>query len=273
MSQWRLVAASNIDSTRWNECVRRHRRELFSEYWYWTAVCTSWQAWIKGDYEDVLALPIERKWGVIPFLRTPLYVKWIEGDTSQLKQLIHSFFGFKRVHVLFEIDGASQKSVQTLKLDKDWKPSRELAKNIRKSQSENPQFIDAVSWADFSQFMNQHHPYNWPAIQQQTMKSLYEASFEKGMGKIVGVKMHDQWAAMQFLLREESRAYLIQNAVSAEWRSREPMPFLLHTLFTQWQSQSAPVTINFMGSSNPGVARFNEKFGANTSFYWEFPGR
>jgi len=273
MSQWRLVSLSNIDAARWDDCVRRQKGEVFSEHWYWLAVCPSWQAWVKGDYEEVLALPSERKWGVIPFMRTPLYVKWLEGDATQLQQLIHSFFGFKRVHTLFEMKGTSRKSIQILKLDKDWSPTRELAKNIRKSQVENPHFIDSVSWADFSSFLSQNHPYPWPTVQQQTMQRLFEKSSERGVGKIVGVKMHEQWAAMQFLIVNQSRAYLIQNAVSTELRNREPMPFLLHTLFTQWQSQGTPVTVNFMGSNNQGVARFNEKFGAETGYYWEYPGK
>jgi hypothetical protein len=49
------------------------------------------------------------------------------------------------------------------------------------------------------------------------------------------------------------------------------MPFLLNTLFAKWQAQSAHFYVNFMGSNNPGVARFNEKFGAHTAHYWEFP--
>jgi len=47
------------------------------------------------------------------------------------------------------------------------------------------------------------------------------------------------------------------------------MPFLMNTLFRQWQQNDVPGTVNFMGSNNPGVARFNEKFGALSMHYWE----
>jgi hypothetical protein len=271
MSQWRLVPITKIDSNRWDACVRAHRRDVFSEFWYWSTVCSSWQAWIKGDYDDVIALPAERKWGIIPFMRTPLYVKWLEGDQVQLQYLIQSFFGFRRIHVRFEMKGAGKRSLQRMKLDAEWNPSRELAKNVRKAESENPEFISSVQWSEFSIFMKHNHPYQWPSVQQHVMQKLFERAVERGVGEIAGVKMHGQWAAMQFYIFDNSRSYLVQNAVSSEWRNREPMPFLLHTLFRQWQEQCALVSVNFMGSNNPGVARFNEKFGAETTHYWEFP--
>jgi hypothetical protein len=81
--------------------------------------------------------------------------------------------------------------------------------------------------------------------------------------------MNGHWAAMQFYISDHSKAYLIQNVVSGDWRNREPMPFLLNVLFSQWQQSHIPVRVNFMGSNNQGVARFNEKFGALSIHYWE----
>lgn len=271
MLQWKHVPLSKVDANRWDSCVRRSNREVFSEFWYWNAVCNSWQAWVKGDYEDVLALPVGRKWGVVPLLRTPLYVKWLEGDAKQLELLIQSFIGFKRVHLPFEMKGAQQRAIQLLQLDSSWTPSKELAKNLRKAESEQADFIEWVDWDEYHAFMLKNHPYAWPNKQQQTMRQLYNASRDRNVGKIAGVKMNGQWAAMQFYIRTESKAYFIQNAVSLDLRNREPMPFLLNSLFKQWQNETDSITVNFMGSNNAGVARFNEKFGAVSHHYWEYP--
>ena len=270
MSAWRIVSPATLDPDRWDACVRSNNREVFSEWWYWNAVCSEWRAWVKGDYEDVLAIPMKRKWGIIPVMRTPLYVKWLEGDEAQLLQMVRAFVGVRCVHVPFEIDGATRKSFQELKLDSTWKPSKELAKNIRKAEGENPQFIESVRWDDFFTFMKQNHPYAWPQAQQKVMQNLYAKSHERGVGKIAGVKMQGHWAAMQFYICQHSKAYLIQNAVAPDWRNREPMPFLLNSLFSQWVMEFGEVHVNFMGSNNAGVARFNEKFGATTSYYWEY---
>jgi len=271
MSQWKLVPLSKIDANRWDSCVRSRNGEVFAEFWYWNAVCKSWQAWVKGDYEDVIALPIERKWGIVPFMRTPLYVKWLEGDATQLELLVQSFFGFKRVHIPFEMSSSQQRQIQLLHLDSSWTPSKELAKNLRKAESEHAELSDAVGWDEYHAFMLKNHPYAWPAKQQHVMKSLYEAANTRDAGKIAGVRINGQWAAMQFYIRTESKAYLIQNAVSMEFRNREPMPFLLNSLFMKWQADADSTTVNFMGSNNAGVARFNEKFGAVAQHYWEYP--
>jgi len=271
MSQWRLVSVHRIDAKRWDDCVRHHNREIFSEYWYWNAVCSSWQAWVKGDYEDVLALPAERKWGLVPFMRTPLYVKWIEGDPMQLREQIERFFGFKRIHLPFEMFGAKKKSVQLLQLNEEWSASKELLKNVRKAEGEGATYTEEVTWEEFASFMKSNHPYQWPDVQQRTMQELYNAASDKAFGGIAGVKIQSEWAAMQFYICNNNKGYLIQNVVASKWRNREPMPFLLNTLFAKWQSQSANFYVNFMGSNNPGVARFNEKFGAHTAHYWEFP--
>ncbi|MFM9006385.1 MAG: hypothetical protein ACKOSR_12935, partial [Flavobacteriales bacterium] len=62
---------------------------------------------------------------------------------------------------------------------------------------------------------------------------------------------------------------LIQNVVNPTLRSHEPMAYLLHSLFLKWQLESSSTRVNFMGSNNPGVARFNEKFGADNLNYWQ----
>jgi hypothetical protein len=47
------------------------------------------------------------------------------------------------------------------------------------------------------------------------------------------------------------------------------MPWLLHQLFLHCRSIELETRVNFMGSSNPGVARFNEKFGTSNKTYFE----
>ncbi|MFM7233606.1 MAG: GNAT family N-acetyltransferase [Flavobacteriales bacterium] len=269
MSQWKQLPTKSVDATQWDACIASYDREVFSEYWYWMAVCPSWQAWVKGDYEDVLALPIERKWGFFPMMRIPLYVKWMEGDEQQLASRLRSFFGFKRIHTKVEFPNAQQQHVQLLSLNAEWNASKELLKNVRKAERENPQLVEHVDWSTFREFMHNHHPYAWPAVQRERMQALYNAASERMCGLIVGVKMNDEWVAMQFYILRRGRAYLIQNVVNPTLRSHEPMAFLLHSLFLKWQQESSSTLVNFMGSNNPGVARFNEKFGTNNLIYWQ----
>ena len=269
MSEWKCVSHKRIDAARWDACIERQGGEVFSEAWYWNAVCKTWKGWIKGDYEAVIPWPLQHKFAVIPSLKTPLYVKWIEGDEAQIKQALGKYRGLKKIHLLFERPGAKPRQVQLLQLNSSWQPSSELTKNLRKAEKSNPLWVEQIGWGDFQAFMRAHHRYSWPNIQQQTMERLWEKASAMQRGRICGVKMNGEWAAMQLYIEHRNRLYLIQNAVSSAWRSLEPMPWLLHRLFVQCIERRENTRVHFMGSSDAGVARFNHKFGAVDNVYFE----
>jgi hypothetical protein len=47
------------------------------------------------------------------------------------------------------------------------------------------------------------------------------------------------------------------------------MTLLLIELFERALSNQKSIRVNFMGSENENVARFNRKFGATDAVYWE----
>jgi hypothetical protein len=267
--EWKLLPYKKIDTALWDACVERQDGELFSEAWYWNAVCKSWKGWVLGNYEAVIPWPVQHKFAVIPTLKTPLYVKWIEGEESHIRESLSRFRGIKKLHVLFEGNRSTVKQVQILQLSPQWEPSQELAKNLRKAEKSQPEWVQHVAWADFQAGMQRFHPYPWPNIQQQTMQRLFEAASALGRGAICGVRINNEWAAMQLYIHHRGRLYLIQNVVNSQLRSNEPMPWLLHQLFLHCRSIELETRVNFMGSSNPGVARFNEKFGTSNKTYFE----
>jgi hypothetical protein len=267
--EWKLLPHKKIDAALWDACVERQDGELFSEAWYWNAVCQSWKGWVLGNYEAVIPWPVHHKLAVIPTLKTPLYVKWIEGEESHIRETLSRFRGIKKLHLRFEGNRSTEKQVQILQLSPQWEPSQELAKNLRKAEKSQPEWVQHVAWADFQGCMQRFHPYPWPNIQQQTMQRLYEAAYALGRGGICGVRMNNEWAAMQLYINHRGRLYLIQNVVNSHLRSHEPMPWLLNQLFLHCRSIESETRVNFMGSSNPGVARFNEKFGAFNTTYFE----
>ena len=268
--EWKLLPHKKIDAALWDACVERQDGELFSEAWYWNAVCKSWKGWVLGNYEAVIPWPVQHKFVVFPTLKTPLYVKWIQGDEAKIREALSQFRGIKKLHLQFEGKKCIEKKVQLLELSQLWLPSQELAKNLRKAEKFNPVWVPQVGWTEFQECMRRNHPYPWPNIQQQTMQHLWEVASSLGRGAICGVRINNELAAMQFFIYSRNRIYLIQNVVNAQLRSHEPMPWLLNHLFTQFRNSESLTRVNFMGSSNPGVARFNEKFGAKTISYWEF---
>lgn len=265
---WKKIPLAEINADKWDHCIAAMRAPVFSELWYWQAVIPVFQTWVKGDYEEVLALPISRKWGIIPTMRMPLYVKWLVGNERKIAQHIRQFFGWKKVFVAFGSLKDPMHQFQALTLTADWSPSKELRKKIRKCE-EAQYKIEEATWHDFFLMMRDHHPYAWPLVQQQALRRLFDAASSRGKGRIVGVKKDNQWLAMQFLVESRDQVSLVQNVSDPAFRNDDPMSFLLCSVFEAMKSESAKKLINFMGSDHPGVAQYNRKFGAEDRCYWE----
>ncbi len=266
-ANWKQMKREEIDDALWDACVLRNRGSLFSLSWYWDAVFPDWTGYVLGDYEQVIPWPRKLKWGWLPVLKTPLYVKWIEGDQMQLRLLLQRFVGLKKIHLENSFGKGKMRKVQMLKLGANWKRSKEVDKNHRKCIQLDGVLETDVAWSEFELVMQNHHPYKWKGHTAEVMKRLYEAAKQRGEGKIIGVKVKGQWAAMQFLIADDRQICLIQNVVPNEMRNTAAMTFLLVEIFESALRERETSLVNFMGSEVESVARFNKKFGAED---WTF---
>lgn len=266
---WQKIPHHAIDHEQWFNCLLRRGAPVFAEFWYWQSITDQFEAWVKGDYEDVVAIPRSRKWGVIPTMRMPLYVKWLSGDPTFIAEQIQKFWGWRKVFVDFDNHQGKSHQVQVMRLNRDWAPSKELRKKLKKCEDAQYQIVEAT-WNDFSLMMEAHHPYAWPLVQRQTLQRLYEASKARGLGMLKGVWNGEQWLSIQFYIQSRDQMSLIQNVSHPEFRNDDPMAFLLSHIFKKAQNQSSTMYVNFMGSDHAGVAKYNQKFGAENLGYWEW---
>ncbi len=267
-NSWKQIPVADIDSDRWDTCVAAMHAPVFAEFWYWQAIMPTFSAWVKGDYESVVAFPISKKWGLIPTMRMPLYIKWLVGEKEFMSIQLKRFWGWRKVFVPFESNG-NRHQVQVLKLNSDWALTKELKKKIRKCEDEQ-YVVSEATWIDFMHMMRDHHPYAWPLVQQQTLHRLYDAAHVKGKGKILGVKKGEHWIALQFFVMSREQVSLIQNVSDSAYRNHDPMTFLLCSIFDTLKSSAVEMEVNFMGSDHPGVAQYNKKFGAEDKLYCEW---
>ncbi|MEY2938629.1 MAG: hypothetical protein RL062_1218 [Bacteroidota bacterium] len=266
---WVLLANDQIDRSRWDACVMRHQKSLFSLSWYWDAVFPHWSGYVLGDYESVIPWPKKLKWGFLPVLKTPLYVKWLEGDSVKLDLEVQRFFGVKKIHLGNSTLPGKKRVVQLLELDVHWTRSKELEKNYRRCVNHGGQYVEHVAWNAFEQMMLRYHPFDWKGQPQAIMRRLFENSSALGFGKIVGVKVGEEWAALQFVIEKDGEMCLIQNVVPSDLRHTAGMTLLLIELFERALSNQKSIRVNFMGSENENVAKFNRKFGAVDRDYSE----
>src|SRR5690606_17349129 len=66
----------DLDLKKWDEVVGISPNGLIYAYsWYLDALNVEWLALIKDDYEYIMALPIQRKWGIVPISYQPILVQ------------------------------------------------------------------------------------------------------------------------------------------------------------------------------------------------------
>ena len=54
-----------IDFKKWDNCIESAiNRNIYATTWYLDLVCKNWDALILNDYEAVMPLPWNKKWGV-----------------------------------------------------------------------------------------------------------------------------------------------------------------------------------------------------------------
>lgn len=61
----RLIPHRDIDRTRWNEAIySAYNSSVYGMSWYLDACAPGWAALVKGDYEQMMAIPLKYKMGV-----------------------------------------------------------------------------------------------------------------------------------------------------------------------------------------------------------------
>lgn len=79
---------SAIDKAKWDDCIRQSPQGLIYAFsWYLDTMAVHWDGLVMGDYEAVMPLPWNKKWGIHycyqPFLTAQLGVFSKETDTVQ----------------------------------------------------------------------------------------------------------------------------------------------------------------------------------------------
>ena len=65
MQQIHYIPHKEIDKQKWNQCIEQSVNGLIYAYaWYLDAMCDEWDALVLNDYEAVMPLPLNSKYGV-----------------------------------------------------------------------------------------------------------------------------------------------------------------------------------------------------------------
>jgi len=281
-----------LDLKRWNEIVGRSANGLVYSYsWYLEALNVEWLALIKDDYDYIMALPIQRKWGIIPIIYQPLLVQQlgiitIKSNIDQiiiqefisaipwwyLKIYFHFNFNNKnlpenrfvyeeRINFILDLNS----SYETIKKNYN----RDATRNIKKQSNPEFQFreyIDIEKVLLIYLEMLKTTDANLKSKEVIQLKNLIIFLAHNKHAYQLNLLHNKSIVAFAFCAIDHKRMYYILGAADENKVDKAIMHLVLDELFKR--KAESNLIFDFEGSNLPGVAAFFRKFGAINQNYF-----
>lgn len=276
----RLVKHAQIDREKWDHCLSRSLLSLvYAQSWYLDLVSPGWDALIMGDYEYVMPLTISRKLG-IKFLLQPIFAQqhgiFPEPDSAiqnRFMNLIRDHFSYVAIQLNSENTApfpedfvASQRQNFILNLDSGYeilkaRYSKHCRRQIKKAENEKVFVMKGISVKEYIDLKTIANDNQLPEKSMKTLKQLIAFGNTSGKGTIYAAYTRDNsLCAAAFFLHWGNRVVYLNAVSNAEGKNTSAM-YLIVDQFIQEQANSG-ITLDFEGSSIPGIARFYQGFGA-----------
>jgi hypothetical protein len=284
----RYCPNNEIDRQKWDECIDRSLPSLpYAFSWYLDTVCQHWDGLVSGNYEAVMPLTYKRKW-LITYIYKPYYTQQLGIFSPQVlsETAIDDFIRsipmkFRFVHanlnernVVNAKLAAFQNTNHLIRLDRDYENilkdySRNCRRNIKKALDAG---LTAETEADTGAFVTfifenlEHQIARLDREQFLMLERVISLARVKSAGQITGVYTsgHELCAGGLFMQTRERQMFLVC-ASSDEGKAHDAMYLLVDDMIRRSAGQK--IWFDFSGSNIPGIAYFNQSFGARAVTY------
>jgi len=287
----RFLLHDKVDKSRWDDCISNAvNGNLYAHSWYLDIVCPDWCALIEDDYEKVFPLPTFSRAGIKysmqPYFtqQLGLYYRNLCAETDFLDFLDQIPNEYKLVDINLNTSnqfrsGVEQSEMINLELDliSDYEKissayQTNLQRNLKKashnklSVAKNIRPEDIISLFKSGKGLELKHLND---NQYNLIKRIAYGSIHKGIGEMWGAydKFNQLVAGIMWVTSHRKSVFLF-SAVSEEGKKLNAMPYLID-IFIQ-ENAGKPLTLDFEGSNNPGLARFYSSFGATRVAYYRY---
>jgi hypothetical protein len=284
----RYYPHTEIDRQKWDECISRSLPSLPYAYsWYLDTVSPAWDGLISGNYEAIMPLTFKRKWSVT-YIYRPYYAQQlgIFSPETLSEPAIDSFVRnippkFKFIHTnLNEQNGlndrltAFRNTNHVIRVDRDYAHivkdySRNCRRNIKKAMDAGLTVGEETDERAFVKFVfdNLEHRISRLDWEQfRMLEKIIAFAREKAAGQITGVyTLQRELCAAGFFMQTRDRQVFSVCASSARGKEHDAMYLLVDDQIKR--SAGLKTWFDFSGSNIPGIAYFNQSFGARAVTY------
>ena len=286
-----LCNSQSIDPEKWNNCIAKNVNGLiYSQYQYLSYLTNHWSAIIIGDYEALLPLPWNSKWGIryyqaIPFIQQLGLIGGV--DNSQIPQIIDLIKGYAKYGDLFfnfsntDLANAAPTMAKTnlvLDLNQDYYSiaknyKKDLSHNLEKANKHHPIYQANTHFSKTLEIYQQQYGnrFNWvsPSDFQKLAQVLaFYSSTDQCLVRELIDQTTEELLSSAILLKDDKRLYLLINAITTSGRQQSANHLLIDQIIHEFSESD--LLLDFEGSEIPGVTDFYMNYKPIEQPYFHF---
>jgi hypothetical protein len=277
-----------IDRQKWDECIAISSPSLpYAFSWYLDIVSPGWDGLVSDNYEAVMPLAFKRKW-LITYMFKPYFAQQLGIFSPEIlsEDLIDSFIRnipprFRFVHTnLNELNGlhenpsALKNTNHLIRIDRNYQDiykgySRNCRRNIKKAIVGGLSVDQDLDIPEFVKFVFENLERQISRLEKEQSLMLEKIIIEsqrKVAGQLTGIYSHQhELCAAGFFMQTNNRQVFSVCASSEKGKEYNAMYLLVDDQIKK--SAGIKTWFDFSGSNIPGIAYFNQSFGAQALTY------
>lgn len=278
----RYLTHNQIDTQRWDECVEKSPDGLvYAWSWYLDVVHPNWEALVEDDYESVMPLAGNKKFGV-NYLFQPFFTQKFgvfsknELSKEKIEQFLEAIpekFKFVEFRINKSYGTDNHRNIE-LALNQDYSVLAEnynsnTKRNLAKAKKEGLTIAENAEPSAIIELFRKNRGKeikHWGDKEYNRLLSLVEAAQSHSACFVLGVQNTDnQLIAGAFFITSHNKIVFLFSGSDESNKENHGLAFLLDYVIEKYSGTQK--ILDFEGSDNDGLARFYKGFGGEEKYY------
>lgn len=288
MYQLQKIKRKNLDLEKYSKAINEALNyRIYAEYWYLDILTEEkWECWIWGDYEAVMPIPLQYKFG-FKFVLQPIYCQQLGvfykeeiPDTlfREFEKKLHQYrvrsYCFNEENTERYNPKGQKKVNYVLDLNRPYEEifedySRNKRRDVRKSKRMGTMVERSDNLQRFLDLHNENYQHLAHLLRPEITQKILHTLLKKE--KLILYEVFDKsdnLIAVQVLAAFSDRVLYLGLARDKKTENHNASSRALDFFIENYAGRD--LTLDFEGSANPKIAHFMEGFGAEKKIYTVF---
>jgi hypothetical protein len=285
ISDIRLLERNEIDTAQWDQCILQSANGLiYARALYLDAMAMNWSALVWRNYEAVMPLTWNRKFG-FTYLYQPAFTAqlglFFKNTADQ--NLVDIFIGQAKAHFRFceihlnfanDVPEARLRANYVLDLEKPYTVIRNgykkrLLENLEEAGTHQLHYLPYSDFPAAIQLFKKQYGARMPQVRVRDYRRFEKLCLNlQQPGLIFARQVRDASGELlnaSIFFKDDHRIYNIMSVTLPAGREKRAHFHLLDQLIAEFAN--SPLVLDLEGSEIPGIAEFYRKFGTRNEPY------